>query len=81
MNNRLLPKIGFVISVLVLLALGEAQLALASQGLNFTTIDVPGAGLTAGQALMPVVTWLGSTLPMLVACHLRMVIYSQGERF
>ena|SRR5690349_1407984 len=50
MNNRLLPKIGFVISVLVLLALSEAQLALG-QGLNFTTIDVPGAGMTAGQGI------------------------------
>ena len=46
MNNRLLPKIGFVISVLVLLALGGTQVALAGQGLNFTTIDVPGADLT-----------------------------------
>jgi hypothetical protein len=51
MNNRLLPEIGFVISALVLLALGETQVALASQGLNFTTIDVPGAGLTAGQGI------------------------------
>src|SRR5215472_4181771 len=51
MNDRLLPKIGFVTSVLVLLALHETGMALG-QGLNFTTIDVPGAATeTAGQGI------------------------------
>src|SRR5438132_1592828 len=48
-----IQKIGFLISVLALLALGGTKVALASasNGLNFTTIDVPGAVVTAGQGI------------------------------
>src|SRR3989442_15457707 len=48
-----IQKIGFLISVLAFLALSGTKVALASasKGLNYTTIDVPGAVLTAGQGI------------------------------